>query len=258
MAREQTDHRQSTRFGYNPVVGWLMESSPENVAALREVREQFDTEEWKRGFTGSGGLTGEARKLLEARGVKGEVLSGRIVAAYYAEQRDEARNQAYPFLRVKFVDENESYLVSLGLNTGPGQMLVQKLLAVEPGTQIRLAVFGTLRDGYANHAVSLKDAEGNEIRGPGGLFKEAETLAQQKIAVLQQQGLSSREVIAQARAQVKLDFHRQLLLEKVEPVFKAAQANQDSAPPTGDSHAQDAGDAPVGAADGFEDDGVPF
>lgn len=266
MAREQINGRSALCFGYNPVTGWLIESTPENTAILREVREGFDQDEWKRGFTGNTGLTAEARKALAARGVKSEALSGEIVAAYYAEQRDEARGQTYHTLRVKLVDNNEAYLVSLGLGTGPGQMLVQKLLSVEPGERVRLTVFGTVANGYANHAVSLKDADGNEIRGPGGLFREAETLVQQKIAVLAQQGLDSREVTGQARAQVKREFHQELLEGRIQPVFDAWNEARNEARKNGTALS---GGEPVAATQtgseyggdgGFEEmeDDVPF
>ncbi|QVN18984.1 hypothetical protein [Burkholderia pyrrocinia] len=226
MAREQVTSRQALRFGYNPVTGWLMELNDRTKAALDEVRKQFDEDDWKHGFTGNRGVTTEARRMLEERGVAGERLTGRIVAAYYAESQDEVRKLTYPYVRVKLVDGAEGYLVSFGLHTGPARMLIQKLLAVKPGQVVTLAAFGKLNDeGYANHAASLKDEAGEEIKGPGGLFKAAEAVAQEKIAALKAQGMDDRELIARARAQAYLEFHRQLLEDSVMPAFKAYADN---------------------------------
>ncbi|RQU79331.1 hypothetical protein DF141_06475 [Burkholderia cenocepacia] len=236
-----------------------MEASPRSAVILREVRNGFDPDAWKAGFTGHAGLTFEARRRLAAQGLQPEALSGEIVAAYYAEQQDAARGLSYPYLRVKLVDGNEAYLVSLGLGTGPAQMLVQKLLAVMPGERVRLTAFGKIENGYANHAVSLRNAERNEIRGPGGLFRIAETLAQEKIAVLHEQGLDSREQVAQARAHVKLEFHRRLIEDRIAPSFAAfgngAGESAGPEPASGDDP-----DAEAGAASGFDEaaDGVPF
>lgn len=260
MAREQIRQRGALWFGYNPVVGWLMEATPQSVAILREVRDGFDPDAWRAGFTGHTGLTLEARRQLAARGLQSEALSGEIVAAYYAEQQDVARGQSYPYLRVKLVDGDEAYLVSLGLGSGPAQMLVQKLLGVTPGDRVRLTAFGKIENGYANHAVSLRDAQGHEIRGPGGLFRVAETLVQDKIAVLRGQGLDSRELIAQARAQVKLEFHRRLIDDQIAPSFAgySSGAGESMPPAPGDELHADATDADP--ATGFDDaaDGVPF
>ncbi|WP_454872535.1 hypothetical protein [Paraburkholderia xenovorans] len=259
MAREQIRQRGALWFGYNPVVGWLMEATPQCTAVLREVRDSFDPDAWKAGFTGHTGLTLEARRQLAARGLQSEALSGEIVAAYYAEQQDAARGQSYPYLRVKLVDGDEAYLVSLGLGSGPAQMLVQKLLGVMPGDRVRLTAFGKIENGYANHAVSLRDAQGQEIRGPGGLFRTAETLVQDKIAVLRGQGLDSRELIAQARAQVKLEFHRRLIDDRIAPSFAGYGGDSESTSAASDSepHADAAG---ANSAAGFDDaaDGVPF
>lgn len=256
MAREQIRQGGALWFGYNPVVGWLMEATPQSAAILREVRDGFDPDAWKAGFTGYTGLTVEVRRQLVARGLRSEALSGEIVAAYYAEQQDAARGQSYPYLRVKLVDGDEAYLVSLGLGTGPAQMLVQKLLGVMPGDRVRLTAFGKIENGYANHAVSLRDAQGQEIRGPGGLFRTAETLVQDKLAVLRGQGLDSRELVAQTRAQVKLEFHRRLIDDQIAPAFAGYSSGASASVPLvpGEPH----GD--VDAAVGFDDaaDGVPF
>ncbi|MBB2984651.1 hypothetical protein [Paraburkholderia tropica] len=259
MAREQIRSGSSLWFGYNPVVGWLMEATPHSAAILREVRDGFDPDAWKAGFTGHAGLTLEARRRLAAHGLQAEALSGEIVAAYYAEQQDAARGLSYPYLRVKLVDGDEAYLVSLGLGTGPAQMLAQKLLAVTPGERVRLTAFGKIENGYANHAVSLKNGQGHEIRGPGGLFRNTETLVQDEIAALHAQGLDSRERVTEARARVKLTFHRRLIEDHIAPSFAAfgngtsGSAGQVSAS-GGDPHAE------AGTAPGFDDvaDGVPF
>jgi hypothetical protein len=260
MAREQIKPRGALWFGYNPVVGWLMEATPQSAAILRQVREGFDPEVWKAGFTGYTGLTLAARRRLTAHGLQAEALSGEIVAAYFAEQPDTARGQAYPWLRVKLVDGDEAYLVSLGLGTGPGQMLAQKLLSVKPGERVWLTAFGKIEDGYANHAVSLRNAGGHEIRGPGGLFREAEMLVQDRLASLHEQGADSREAVAQARAQVKLGFHRRLIEERIAPVF-AAYANEHAQRVAGsESGSTDDAHAELGPDSGFDDvaDGVPF
>ncbi|PRZ56016.1 hypothetical protein BX589_102217 [Paraburkholderia fungorum] len=262
MAREQLKPRGALWFGYNPVVGWLMEATPESAAILREVRSSFDPDAWKAGFTGYTGLTLEARRRLATHGLQAEALTGDLVAAYYAEQHDEARGLTWPYLRVKLVDGNEAYLVSLGLGTGPGQMLAQKLLGVKPGERVRLTVFGKLEDGYANHAVSLKNASGHEIRGPGGLFREAEMLVQGRIADLHEQGIDSREATAQARAQVKTEFHRRLIEERIAPVF-AAYANERAelaAESASDGEVPIDGRPEPDPVGGFDDvaDGVPF
>ncbi|SDE09115.1 hypothetical protein [Paraburkholderia lycopersici] len=256
MAREQIKPRGALWFGYNPVVGWLMEATPQSTAILREVRDGFEPDAWKAGFTGYTGLTLEARRQLTARGLQSEALSGEIVAAYYAEQSDAARGLSYPYLRVKLVDGGEAYLVSLGLNTGPGQMLTQKLLGVTPGDHVRLTVFGKIENGYANHAASLRDRQGHEIRGPGGLFRVAETLVQDKITALREQGLDSRELVAQTRAQVKLEFHRRLIEDQIAPSF-AAYGN---GPSESMSTPDDASRVDTNPASGFDDasDGVPF
>ncbi|PLZ00423.1 hypothetical protein CY652_21395 [Burkholderia sp. WAC0059] len=257
MAREQIRQRGALWFGYNPVVGWLMEATPQSTAILREVRDGFDPDAWKAGFTGDTGLTLEARRQLAARGLRSEALSGEIVAAYYAEQQDVVRGQSYAYLRVKLVDGDEAYLVSLGLGTGPAQMLAQKLLGVTPGDRVRLTAFGKIENGYANHAVSLRDAQGQEIRGPGGLFRIAESLVQDKIAVLRGQGLDSRELVAQTRAQVKLEFHRRLIDDRIAPSFAgySSGASASVPPAPGDGLHADADPAA-----GFDDaaDGVPF
>ncbi|MDN7999989.1 hypothetical protein QZN00_22880 [Burkholderia multivorans] len=259
MAREQIRPGSSLWFGYNPVVGWLMEVTPRSAATLREVRGGFDPDAWKAGFTGHAGLTLEARRQLAAHGLQPEALSGEIVAAYYAEQQDAARGLSYPYLRVKLVDGGEAYLVSLGLGTGPAQMLAQKLLAVMPGERVRLTAFGKIENGYANHAVSLKNGQGHEIRGPGGLFRNAETLVQDEIAALHAQGLDSREQVAEARARVKLAFHRRLIEDHIAPSFEAfgngAGEPGERGPASGDDP-----DVEAGAAAGFDDaaDGVPF
>ncbi|MCO8353470.1 hypothetical protein KGP54_18910 [Burkholderia multivorans] len=262
MAREQIRSGSSLWFGYNPVVGWLMEVSPRSAAILREVRDGFEPEAWKAGFTGHTGLTLEARRRLAAHGLQAEALSGEIVAAYYAEQLDAARGLSYPYLRVKLVDGDEAYLVSLALGSGPAQMLAQKLLAVTPGERVRLMAFGKIDNGYANHAVSLKNGQGHEIRGPGGLFREAETLVQDEIAALHAQGLDSREQVAGTRARVKLAFHRRLIEDRIAPAFAAwADRRNGAGEPAGQALAS--GDDPhaeAGAASAFDDaaDGVPF
>jgi hypothetical protein len=258
MAREQLKPRRALWFGYNPVVGWLMEVTPESTAILREVRSSFDPEVWKAGFTGYTGLTLEARRKLAARGLQAEALTGDVVAAYYAEQCDDAHGQIYPYLRVKLTDGTESYLVSLGLGSGPGQMLVQKLLSVRPGERVRLTAFGKLEEGYANHAVSLKNAGGHEIRGPGGLFREVEMLAQCRITDLHEQGLDSREAVVQTRAQVKTEFHRRLIEERIAPVF-AAWANE-RVGQVGEAEAPAEAGTETDPASAFDDDsdGVPF
>jgi hypothetical protein len=259
MAREQLRSGSSLWFGYNPVVGWLMEATPRSAAILLDVRDSFDPDAWKAGFTGHAGLTLEARRQLAAHGLQPEALYGEIVAAYYAEQQDAARGLSYPYLRVKLVDGNEAYLVSFGLGTGPAQMLVQKLLAVMPGERVRLTAFGKIENGYANHAVSLKNGQGHEIRGPGGLFRNAETLVQDEIAALHAQGLDSRQQVAEARARVKLAFHRRLIEDHIAPSFAAfsngASESAGQVPASGDDlHAE------ADAASGFDDaaDGVPF
>ncbi|WP_155638974.1 hypothetical protein [Burkholderia multivorans] len=259
MTREQIKPRGALWFGYNQVVGWLMEASPDSTAVLREIRDGFDPEVWKAGFTGHTGLTIEARRRLAARGLQAEALSGKIVSAYYAEQEDGARGLIYPYLRVKLVDGDEAYLVSLRLGTGPAQMLAQKLLRVKPGEHVRLTAFGKIEEGYANHAVSLKNAGGHEIRGPGGLFREAEMLVQGKIADLHEQGLDSRDAVAEARMQVKADFHRRLIEERIAPVFAAYGNGIDESggqEPASSGHPH----TEPGPAGGFDDaaDGVPF
>ncbi|KVU84288.1 hypothetical protein WK76_25025 [Burkholderia ubonensis] len=204
-----------------------MELNERTKAALDEVRQHFDEEDWKHGFTGHRGVTAEARRMLEERGVTGERLTGKIVAAYYAETQDEVRKLTYPYVRVKLTDSAEAYLVSFGLHTGPARMLIQKLTSVKPGQVVTLTAFGTLNDdGYANHAVSLKDEAGEEIKGPGGLFRAAEADAQEKISALKAQGTDDRELISRARAQAYLEFHRKLLEESVMPPFEAYAANK--------------------------------
>lgn len=223
MARTSNNGgNRSIPFSYNPVLGWLLESSNEINATLKGIRSKFDQDAWKKGFTGNGGLTAEARKAAREAGLADERLDGEIVAAYYSEGKDEAQGLVFPRIRVKIVDGDESYLVTFGLNTRQGQMLVRKLMNVNPGDYVKLVAFGSIGDsGYADHSVSLKSGAGSEIKGPEGLTAEAAALAQAKVDALKDTVGDDKELINKARAKVFTDFHKKLLDEKIAPKFEA-------------------------------------
>lgn len=235
-------------FAYNPVLGWLLESGQDNDAKLGVIRKQFPEEDWKKGYTGNGGTTAAARKAAREAGLKDETLSGAIVAAYFAES--ESNGVKYQRIRVKIVDGDEAYLVSFRLDTRQGQLLVQKLISVVPGDHVTLTAFGSVGDnGYANHAISLKDGAGKEIKGPEGLFKEANTIAQAKVEALKDAVGDDKKVINAARAKVFLDFHKDLLDTKVAPKFDAFGKTDKAA----DNQA-----SPAGGSESEQDDDIPF
>ncbi|WP_321967043.1 hypothetical protein [Burkholderia cepacia] len=256
MARTSNNGgNRSVFFSFNPVLGWLYESSAENDAKLAEIRAKFDPDEWKKGFTGNSGLTADARKAARELGLKDERLSGDIVAAYYSEGKDEQRKIVFPRIRVKIVDAeaDESYLVTLPLTRRNGQMLVQKLIAVEPGEHVTLTAFSTLSDnGYANDTVSLKDGNGKEIKGPEGLFKQANDVANDKVAKLDSEDKEDREIVGRTRSKAFFSFHKKLLDEQVAPKFEAYGKTDTAA----DDKAASSG-APAGGFDSMDDE-IPF
>lgn len=230
----------SVNFSYNPVLGYLIESNDANNAKLADIRKKFADEVWKKGFTGNGGVTAEARKAAREVELKEERLSGEIVAAYYSEGKDESRGLIFPRIRVKIVDGDESYLITFRIDTRQGQMLVRKLINVNPGDFVKLAAFGSIgSNGYADHSISLKNGAGAEIKAPEGLTAEAAAIAQAAVDQLKGTPVGNdKQVVNKARNTVFADFHKKILDEQIAPKFEAfgktdRAADDKGAPPAG-------------------------
>jgi hypothetical protein len=219
---------------YNPVAGMLVPINNEVVdRALKAAQQQVGEAAWKGGYsdTRADGPTAVARLALEGI-CKPEGITGRISAVKLAATRD-SRGNEYQKVRVRFegvCEGDDGVMLSLDVQSELAQRLAHKLLNVQPGEVVTFLPFSQLvKRGdrfYANQALSLRNAQGKEVKAPDSLWAEAQALADAAAKVLAAAGISDRASLNKVKANKKVEYHHNLYRDLIGPKFENARSAQ--------------------------------
>jgi len=218
----------ATLMHYHTVAGMLLSVNNTVVnAALDRAKATVGEATWKAGFSGSkkGGGTIAARSELELIGLKPSSIAGRISSVKLAGTGDDSGNK-YQKVRVRFDAPAGDVIVSLDVDSEMAQRLTQKLMNVEPGTEVTFNPFSTPveRSGriYANHVASLKGADGKEIEAPPNLWAQAQEMADDAENALKALSITDKGILNKTKATKKAEFHLKLLQDTICPRFAGA------------------------------------
>lgn len=213
---------------YSSVVGNFYASNDQLASVVDTARAAVGEDVWKRGFSGLDpkGATVAAKKALQDAGISPIKLEGELVHIGFVENRDTAGN-TYPKLRVGLHYLDDQYLLSLDLKSDVAQRLVVKLDNCEYGDYISISAWPTPveRGGrqYINHAASIKDSDGKEIRANSEFSAQVKAQTESVEATLKAAGITDKKVVATAKATRRIEAHKNLLLS-IQASFVEANA----------------------------------
>lgn len=202
---------------YSTIVGGFYVQNDRLEAAVETARSQVGDDVWKRGFSGSDphGATVVAKRALQNAGITPIKLEGELVHVGFVENRDKAGN-AYPKLRVGLQNLDDQYLLSLDLKSDVAQRLVVKLDNCEHGDFVRISAWPTPveRGGrqFINHAASMKNSEGTEIPANSSFGAQVKEQTEAVESALRAAGITDKKVLATAKANRRIEAHKELLL----------------------------------------------
>ena len=202
---------------YSTIVGGFFVQNEQLEIAINAARSQVSDDVWKRGFSGSDprGATAAAHRALHAAGIEAITLEGELIHVGFVENKDKAGN-LYPKLRVGIQNLNDQYLLSLDLKGDVAQRLVVKLDNCEPGDHVRISAWPTPveRGGrqFINHAVSMKDSSNKEIPVNASISAKVKGLTESVESALLAAGVRDKKVLATAKANRRIEAHKELLL----------------------------------------------
>lgn len=151
----------TTLVEFNTVLGFFVLVS--DKSKITSIAACFG-DSWKKGFTGSAGLTAAARAKCVEQGVfLGKAIPGKLESLRYDEGTD-GRN-IYRKVRVTLSDDGARYTLTLPLDGEAASRLIPKLASTAVGTTINVGIWmamsDTKADGnrYANVGVSVKSED---------------------------------------------------------------------------------------------------
>lgn len=213
---------------YSTIVGGFFAQSDALDAAVNTARAQVGDDAWKRGYSGSdpAGATVAANFHLKVAKIAPVQFEGELTHVGFVENRDASGN-TYPKLRVGVQSLDDQFLLSLDLKGDVAQRLLVKLDSCQPGDYVRISAWPTVveRDGrkFVNHAASVKDSDGKEIPANSLFSGEVKKQTDAVDAALRAVGVSDKKVIATAKANKRIEAHKDLLF-KIQARFAEAKA----------------------------------
>lgn len=213
---------------YSTIVGGFFAQTDGLEAAVSAARNSVGEDTWKRGYSGSDaqGATVAANKELKKAGITPVVLEGELVHVGFVENRDNSGN-TYPKLRVGLLSLGDQFLLSLDLKGDVAQRLLAKLDNCSPGDHVRISAWASpVERGnrtFVNHAASMKDVEGKEIPANTSFSAEVKKRTEAVEATLRMAGITDKKVITTAKANKRVEAHKELLL-KIQARFVESKA----------------------------------
>ncbi len=214
---ERTDPMNSLVL-YSTIVGGFYVQTKELEAAISSARAHVGNDTWKRGFSGGdpAGATVTAKWYLNEAQILPVAVEGELRHVGFVENRDASGN-SYPKLRVGIRNADGDFLLSLDLKGDVAQRLIVKLDNCEPGMHLKISAWPTTvtRDGrsFVNHALSLKDANGEEVRANTDFSAHTKSVTEDVVKTLTSAGITDKKVVATAKATKRVEAHRDLLLQ---------------------------------------------
>lgn len=214
---------------YSTIVGSFYAQTPGLEAAISESRAQVGNDVWKRGFSGSDplGATAVAVGCLKAAGITPIVFEGHISHIGFVENSDQVGNR-YPKLRVGLESLDDQYLLSIDLKSDVAQRLLVKLDNCAPGQYIKVSAWPTVVEKggrkFINHAASVKDSNGTEVPANTAFSAEVKTKTESIESALKAAGVADTKVIATAKANRRVEAHKELLIALSKRFTEAKQA----------------------------------
>lgn len=213
---------------YSTIVGAFFTQSDAIETVIKKARSEVGDDVWKRGYSGwdEGGATLSAKNHLTTAQIHPVSFEGELIHVGFVENRDASGN-LYPKLRVGVQNLDDQFLLSLDLKSDVAQRLIVKLDNCQPGEYIRVSAWPTVveKEGrkFVNHAASMKDANSKEIP-PNSLFSiEVKKQTDSVDAALRAVGVTDKKVIATAKANKRVEAHKDLLF-KIQSRFVASTA----------------------------------
>lgn len=204
---------------YSTIVGGFFAQTEALEAAIESARTEAGDEVWKRGYSGNnkGGATAICNTHLNNAGIQAVPVEGWLTFVGFVENRDHAGN-SYPKLRVGIETElGDKFMLSLDLKSDVAQRLLVKLDNCVPNEFVAISAWPTVveRGGrkFVNHAVSMKDANGSEVPVNPEFSAQVKAETEKVAAALAAVGVTDKTVVAKAKANKRIECHKNLLLE---------------------------------------------
>ncbi|OLP04537.1 hypothetical protein [Rhodoferax antarcticus] len=209
---------------YSTIAGGFFAQSEALDAAVARSREEVGEDVWKRGFSGNarGGATAVLRSYLDGACILPMAMEGLLNYVNYRENID-GNGNVYPKLRIGLQAGNDDqYTISLDLKSDVAQRLIVKLNNCLPGEWVKISAWPSPieRAGrtFINHAASIKDADGTEIPVSADFSTKLKEECTKVDNALRAVGVTDVKVIATAKANKRIESHKELLL-KIRAVF---------------------------------------
>jgi hypothetical protein len=201
---------------YSTVIGEFLFSSPELTNAMSTAIGKVGEDVWKKGFSANrpDGATVTAISELKAAGLAPVDVSGIVKDISYGENVDGA-GKKYPKLRVNLTQGENELFVSLDLKSEVAQRMIAKLGSVNQGDFLKVSAWASPveRGGrtFINHAVSIKDSNGAEVRVDPEFSGSIKSQIQKLEGDLQGMGVSDKIVINTAKTAKRMEIHKNKL-----------------------------------------------
>jgi len=219
---------------YSTIVGAFYAQTEELESAIGFARDEAGEDVWKRGYSGKkrGGATLIALSHFEAAGIQSVAVEGYLQHVSFVDNRDKALNH-YPKLRVGVLTESgDQLMLSLDLKGDVAQRMIVKLRNCTPGEFVTITawVSPVERAGrqYINHAVSMKDVDGTEIPSDSAFSAQVKAACDTVAQALKTAGINDKKVVATAKANKRIESHKDLLLQ-IQAVFTEAALSSEPA-----------------------------
>jgi hypothetical protein len=143
-------------------------------------------------------------------------VDGWLTFVGFVENRDHSGN-SYPKLRVGLETElGDKFMISLDLKSDVAQRLLVKLDNCVPNEFVSISAWPTVVERgdrkFVNHAVSMKDANGSEVPANTGFSASVKAETEKVESALKAVGVSDKTVTAKAKANKRIECHKNLLL----------------------------------------------
>lgn len=209
---------------YSTIAGGFYARTQELEKAIFDAKAKVGDDVWKKGFSGkdSAGATMAAITELSVSGISPVHVEGELKNVSFVENKDNAGN-LYPKLQVDVANGENVMLLSLDLKSDVAQRLIAKLENCKPGDFVKVQAWATpVVKGdrtYINHAASIKDSNGQEIKAnpdfSGAIKQQTDSLE----STLKAAGINDVKVINAAKTNKRIEAHKEKLLN-MEKKFK--------------------------------------
>lgn len=205
---------------YSTVIGSFYINSDVYERAIAVARSKVGDEAWKRGYSGiePKGPTAVGIAELKEASISFVKFEGTLKQVSFHENKDSVGNV---YSKLYILIENNSpdneLLLSLDLKSDVAQKLIVKLDNCKLGDYIRINAWPVLvdKDGrqYINHAVSMKNKEGQEVPFNGVFSNKVKVIMEETENTLKAAGVEDKKVLNSAKQAKRVSLYKDFLIE---------------------------------------------